>query len=75
MTFYRVDYRCQGESKGFTFHTSHADAYKTIQAAVKKGTADALEDGGSDIDRIEVFPDRPGILRALNRYAGHPDNG
>jgi hypothetical protein len=30
---------------------------------------------GSDIDVIEVTPTREGILRFLNHYAAHPDNG
>lgn len=76
MKLYRVDYRHEcNTSFGFTYHGSRKEARKVLREAVKKGTADPVEYGGSDIEQIIVQPTKRGILAALNKYAGHPDNG
>lgn len=51
-----------GESRGFTFHTSRLEAIKD--------SGDA-----AGIDVLEIDPSKAGIILALNRYAAHPDNG
>ena len=74
-TFYRVDYRVNMESRGFSFHSSHREAWKAITEAAKKKTADPVEHGGSDVEQVQVVPTKAGILQALERWAKHPDNG
>jgi hypothetical protein len=74
-TLYRVDYRINMESRGFSFHSSRRDAWRSITKAVENKTADRVEDGGSDVEKIQIVPTKAGILEALERYAKHPDNG
>lgn len=73
MKFYRVEFHGEGGiSYGFAFHTNRRDA----RAA--KRDWDSAADTSSDhavIDTIDVTPNKAGILRALNAYAAHPDNG
>jgi hypothetical protein len=74
-TLYRVDYRINMESRGFSFHSSERDAWRSIDKAVQNKTADLVEEGGSDVEAIQIVPTKAGILKALERYAKHPDNG
>jgi hypothetical protein len=58
-----------GESAGFEYFTTLNDAERTARKWAKS------EDGSSEIKVIEIEPSKSGILRALNHYASHPDNG
>lgn len=74
-TFYKVDYRHNGESRGFSYHFNRKEARQHVRKAVLNGTAEPLEDGGSDIEAITIEPTKRGIWAALGRHAIHPDNG
>ena len=73
MKFYRVHTTTDsGLSAGYEFFTSKAEAGK----AVKEWTRGiALETDIAEIDVVEIEPTKAGILRALNLYAVHADNG
>ena len=73
MKFYRVHtYADAGQSTGYEFFTSKAEAKK----AVREWTEGiALETDTAEIDVVEIEPTKAGILRALNLYAVHADNG
>jgi hypothetical protein len=74
MRFYRVHYTYDaGVSGGFTYFTSKREAEKHKRELNK---AALVENGdGGEIEVIEIEPTRGGILRALNLYAAHADNG
>lgn len=71
MKIYRVEYKDESqEHKGFTFH------------AVKKEAVDRALDyrrkckgGETQVEPITVRVTAAGVLRALQAYASHPDNG
>lgn len=67
MKLYRVHHADYGGlgSAGFSWHTS------------KRGAEKAEREGGADssIELVEINPTKAGILKLLNRYADHPDNG
>ena len=73
--FYRNHYRTEGGvSAGFQWFTSRAAA----EAAAKEVYDPAVDDEGNEPEVakvIEIEPTKRGLLWALNRYAGHPDNG
>jgi hypothetical protein len=72
MKIYKVTlYDCVEGNQGYTFHGSKRAA--TQRAAEFR--RDNADDRSTEIDIITVKTDRAGILDALNRYAGHPDNG
>lgn len=67
MKFYRVHFRREDdESEGYTFYTS--------KRAAEQGAREGVE-GQSEITVLNIEPTKHGILRALNKYGGHPDNG
>jgi hypothetical protein len=72
MKFYRNHLRSQGDaSAGYEFFTSKRAAIASAAKIVREGM-----DAPSEIAvPIEVAPNKAGICAALNRYAGHPDNG
>ena len=73
MKFYRVHVLCEaGTSAGYEFFTSKAKA----EAAMREWTAPpAREDDVAELEEIEIEPTKSGILRALNTYANHENNG
>lgn len=74
MTFYQLHRtHSAGESAGYEYFTSLKDAERA--AAAWRRSDDSLLEHGTAIDKIEVKPTKAGILRALNRYANHCDNG
>ena len=80
--FYRVGYsREGGNSGGYAWFTSRAEAVKAAKAdqAQEPDEYDYGTHGKIPItqmiDEIEVKPTKTGILRLLNDYASHPDNG
>jgi hypothetical protein len=62
-----------GESAGYEYFASRREAEKA--ASDWRRSDDSLLGHASTIEQIEVEPTRRGILRALNRYANHADNG
>lgn len=74
MKFYRVVLRTERDSsQGFEFFTNLADA-KRAQAEFFRNSYPE-HSPSAEIETIEIVPTKRGILAALNRYAGHPDNG
>lgn len=74
MRFYRLDRRAEyGESFGYEFFTTQRE----VQQAYKDWMAESVDSdrGNTEIEEIHVLPSKDGILRALNLYAGHNDNG
>jgi hypothetical protein len=74
MKFYRVAYHNEqdpAESAGFAWFTNRRDAL----AAAKSQQADGPDAKSAEPEMIEVAPTKTGILKALNDYASHPDNG
>lgn len=73
MILYRVStFTENGNSAGFSWHTKLREA-QDAKAEAKANHID--EEREPEIERIEVKLTRDGVLRALNRYASHPDNG
>lgn len=60
MRFYRVhSYDEKNGSFGFLWYTNRREAEKP----------------GEPIEAVNIVPTKAGILRALQVYASHPDNG
>lgn len=55
------------ESCGYEFFTSKAEAVRAARGYADKAISVA--------EPIEITPTKAGIISALNKYAGHPDNG
>jgi hypothetical protein len=64
--FYQVS--CQNEDRNHGGYLYFTDKCEAIAESRKQGR-------GGEFHPIEVKPTKAGILRALNQYAGHPDNG
>jgi len=74
MKFYQLHRtHSAGESGGYEYFGSRRDAEKAARSW--RRSDDSLLEHGTEIKLIEVLPTRAGILRALNRYASHEDNG
>ncbi|MBO0715720.1 MAG: hypothetical protein J2P55_00085 [Rhizobiales bacterium] len=74
MRLYRVSLRSEDDgSAGFAFCASQREAAKAISAfkALDPGAATRH----ADVEPFDVIPTKAGILAALNKYGGHPDNG
>lgn len=69
MKLYKLSFteKNDNEHKGFAFYSSQREA--------KKEARKVASHKDCEIEAIVVTPTKAGILRALNRYAGHPDNG
>lgn len=69
MNIYQVSYRddCD-EHKGYSYHATRREARKTIK------TAEHAEQT-CDVEKVTVSVTKAGILKALQRFASHPDNG
>jgi hypothetical protein len=69
MKIYRVSYRdSSDEHKGYEYFSNKTDAVK----ADNKNRGNQMRD---DVEEIEFQPTKSGVLRLLNIYASHPDNG
>jgi hypothetical protein len=84
MRFYRVHYLVDnGSSGGYEFFTSAREAQQAKRKhdkALREWNAEHDIGPEHDIDKaeieeIKVKPDKYGILRTLNIYASHPNNG
>jgi hypothetical protein len=77
MKIYRVHMRYDrehpdaGNSAGYKYYSNRKDALK----AFARNVNDVPRDDDSDFHSFEVEISKGGILRALNTYGGHPDNG
>jgi hypothetical protein len=68
VTLYRIQLRAEdGASLGYVFYLRRRDA----QVALKEGNKNPFP---TDFQKIEVEVNALGILHALNRYGGHPNN-
>jgi hypothetical protein len=78
MKFYRLSKSSVVENHcGYEFFTSEHEANKARREwygnfEIEEQVTDR---GGSEWEIIEVKPTKAGILKALNRFASHPDNG
>lgn len=78
MKFYRVHLTAEaGVSVGSEWFTSEraANARKAEWKRQNRGVSDADETADSKVEVFDIQPTRSGILKALNLYASHPDNG
>lgn len=66
-----------GESAGYEYFSNLREACIRVRTwrDDHKGIDDVDGSVNATITRIEIDPTKAGILRALNRYAGHNDNG
>lgn len=73
MKLYQVDYTCEaGNSAGYGYFGNKREAAKASNLWRAQGNE--LEHG-AEIRAIEVEPTKSGILKALNRFASHANNG
>lgn len=69
MKIYKLSYRDEGyEHKGYDYVSSKRKADRLAAKAHR-------HDYETEISVITINPTKKGILKALNQYAGHPDNG
>lgn len=72
MKLYRVGHSVDcGNSGGFSWHSSSRSAKRDART----WDDDHPDEPPSTISVVEVEPTKRGIIRALNLYASHPDNG
>lgn len=72
MKLYRNHYSVEGGSSGgFSWHTTIRDA-KASAVTVEKANK---EKPHTVAELIELKPGKEAMVRFLNNYAGHPDNG
>jgi hypothetical protein len=73
MRFYRVhrwDQAGDPPSSGFVFFTTKAKAMK-----FKRDFNARYDSREAEIEVLDITPNKRGILRALERYASHENNG
>ncbi len=69
MKIYRTAIRDDtNEHKGFIYDSNQKDA------GISRATAKA-EGGSAETMQIEVKLTKQGVISALNKFGGHPDNG
>lgn len=74
MKIYKVDKRSHQESsQGFTYHSSKAEANKSMAEFKRISGSDFNPD--SEIEEIEIEISGKGIIAALNAHGSHNDNG
>jgi hypothetical protein len=75
MRFYQLSLTHEaGISAGHQYFTSKREAEAAL-ATWRKNSPGDVQDQTGTIEPIEIKPTKAGICRALNRYAGHADNG
>ena len=73
MRFYKVEFYCEGEGPlGYEFCASKRDAQRMLR---ERGGSDLAPGESESIRAIDIEPTKAGILHALNRLAGHANNG
>lgn len=71
MIIYRLEFTdrpCDGGNGGATYHGTFKDARLSKKAAIGNGYT-------VEISKIKLRCTKAEVLRVLNRYGGHPDNG
>ncbi len=75
MKLYRNSYRGDDdEHGGFDFHAS-LRAAKAARASFMRLAASSQVERTCRIEPIEIKPTKAGIMKALNKFGGHADNG
>jgi hypothetical protein len=65
-----------GVNVGFEYFTTKREAEKAFRDWMSSEDEEwVCSAEGTKIEIIDVEPGKYGILRALNKYASHPDNG
>lgn len=80
MKIYRVSYDGDPDGhKGYSFFASKAEATKDAKRWERQdqspGYTKGIGDHRGKIEALDIDPSKRGIIRALNTYAGHCDNG
>lgn len=81
MTIYRVNLRSFGyTSHGYIFTRTITQARKALREAVQNtssnsGVDEQITSEQSSIEPLSVGRSKTDLVRFLNRYAGHNDNG
>lgn len=70
MKIYRVSYRCRidQEHTGYSFHTNKREAQELARRA-------NANDHDVEIEKFEIHLTKVGVIRFLNSFADHPNNG
>lgn len=75
MRIYRNHYSTEGgNSAGFSFHPSKRDAVRAAREHLRE-MAEQAEPLHETARLLEVSTSKPALIRWLNLYAEHPDNG
>jgi len=74
MRFYSVHFQNEEGNRGAEYFANKRDARKAASEWRARAPADT-PDHGAVVMEIDVVPTKAGILAALNKYAGHPNNG
>ena len=73
MTIWRISIvAADGDHKGYHYVGS---SHKELDARFKALEKIWGNDAKLELERFEVKPGKQGILSALNKFGGHPDNG
>ncbi len=78
MKIYRIHIHDGGESKGYKYCSSQREVSKfkaEVRQTEEEAECDVEEEAEFDVEEIEVEISKQGILRALNRWGSHADNG
>ncbi len=77
MKVYQISYRgrgvVNGEHRGYEYVSSKDEAARRIRK--NTNSDNGPDDIGSPVIEINVEISKAGILDALNKHGGHPDNG
>lgn len=72
MRFYRVAVYFDGNSAGYRWHTSKAEAMREKR---REDEMSGDPDFPAEVKAFDIEPTKAGILHALRLLAAHPDNG
>ena len=90
MKLYRVIlHNDMNSSRGYLWHSNMRDAKRALKTFIRENTADhynmwdrvaepnfhPLDFSQSGIEEVEIKTTKLGILKCLDEYAGHPNNG
>jgi hypothetical protein len=78
MRFYQLHKTHEaGTSAGFDYFTTEREARRAFREWMgeSKDEERVCDREGTTLTTIEIDPSKAGILRALNRWASHPNNG
>lgn len=76
MKIYRLSLSIDGEHIGYRYFPNKMEAKKALKQEKKNYITYAEEDfKDSDIACMEIIPRKAEIIKLLNIWASHPDNG